>query len=419
MSSYIPRSLLDQAKPETADPTYRMSMLPFATYPNADGSGEHLGFAVPGMIQEPMNALMRLIGTPSNPGTFTQGPGYGSNADDMRTLLETFLGGNATRGMGAVERAAPEIGFLDSLKGKYLDYMHPDEYVPIGGSRMVRDYAGGNPTGGMPLDPTVVSGLLNHHTPGFMGFPANSARGWTPSIVHSDQLPSLPGAVVAGAERQPSNALANMHNAAMDTIGSVSDINPLPPINFPIRSYHGQWNEHDLLPQGDLGKHFGTPEVASRFAKTSVGRGETYQDLPGHVYPVDLDFKNPLILNPQVGGTMSDSPGAVLRNLVQTGQLTRPEALDYFGSIKGQHEGDIPIDKLREFLVGKGYDGAVYRNWRDDKGRPSFVAMAPGTVRSATTGETLFANGNGLPSLWGSAVAGQQNPKYPNSLFTY
>ena len=61
-----------------AEPTYRMSMLPFGTYPNENGQGEHLGLAVPGMIQEPVNALMRLFGS----GNFAQGPDYPGNADD-------------------------------------------------------------------------------------------------------------------------------------------------------------------------------------------------------------------------------------------------------------------------------------------------------------------------------------------------
>ncbi|WP_339083863.1 hypothetical protein [Hyphomicrobium sp. ghe19] len=105
----IPRQLLDQYHPEESDPTYRMSMLPFGTYPNADGQGEHLGFAMPGMIQEPINALMRLgqnsrfddgrLGIP-NPENL-------DNQHDTATLIESLFGGNATRGAGAtVESAA-------------------------------------------------------------------------------------------------------------------------------------------------------------------------------------------------------------------------------------------------------------------------------------------------------------------------
>jgi hypothetical protein len=106
MPGYIPRGLLDAAHPDDSDPTYRMSMLPFGTYADPQGGGEHLGFAVPGMVQEPINALSRLMGTPSNPGTFTHGPDYPGNADNMRTLMETFFGGNATRGAGAAESLA-------------------------------------------------------------------------------------------------------------------------------------------------------------------------------------------------------------------------------------------------------------------------------------------------------------------------
>lgn len=103
---YFPRTL--NPGPDEGAPDYRMSLLPFGTYPNAAGSGDHLGFAVPGMISEPVNALARLMGTPSHPGTFTQGPDAPGNADDMRTLLETFFGGQAMRGTGAAERGMAE-----------------------------------------------------------------------------------------------------------------------------------------------------------------------------------------------------------------------------------------------------------------------------------------------------------------------
>lgn len=77
-----------------SEPTYRMSMLPFGTYRNQDGT-ESLGFALPAMIHEPMMAVERLFGTPSNPGTFGQGPDAPGNADDMKTLLFSLYGGNA------------------------------------------------------------------------------------------------------------------------------------------------------------------------------------------------------------------------------------------------------------------------------------------------------------------------------------
>ena len=89
-----------------AEPTYRMSMLPFGTYPNEDGQGEHLGFAMPGMIEEPINALSRLFGTPSNPGTFGQGPDAPGNKEDMTTLLMSMYGGNAMNPAAAIPKGA-------------------------------------------------------------------------------------------------------------------------------------------------------------------------------------------------------------------------------------------------------------------------------------------------------------------------
>ncbi len=89
------------------DPTYRMSMLPFGTY--ADDSGQdHLGFALPGMITEPINAMNRLaqnsllpdgslgIPEPSNP----------ENQQDVLTGLLSLYGGNALKGMRTAAEGA-------------------------------------------------------------------------------------------------------------------------------------------------------------------------------------------------------------------------------------------------------------------------------------------------------------------------
>lgn len=63
------------------------------------------GWQVPPAIHEPVNAVTRLMGTPSHPGTFGQGPDYPGNADDMRTLLLSTYGGNALNPVGMAERS--------------------------------------------------------------------------------------------------------------------------------------------------------------------------------------------------------------------------------------------------------------------------------------------------------------------------
>lgn len=88
--------------------TYRAAMLPMGTYRNDDGS-ESVGWAWPGMINEPYNAFQRLaensitddgsIGIP-NP----QNP---DNQRDVLTGLLSFYGGNALNA-ATLRRAAVE-----------------------------------------------------------------------------------------------------------------------------------------------------------------------------------------------------------------------------------------------------------------------------------------------------------------------
>ena len=96
-----------------ADPTYRMSMLPFGTYANPDGT-ESLGLAVPGMIQEPINALMRLAENSRLPDgrLGIPNPDNAQNREDVLTGLLSMYGGNAMNPgrlmKGAAAKAAPE-----------------------------------------------------------------------------------------------------------------------------------------------------------------------------------------------------------------------------------------------------------------------------------------------------------------------
>ena len=75
---------------------YRGTIAPFGTYTNPDGS-ESAGFAWPGMITEPLNALQRL-----HENSYTEdgrlgmpNPQYQGNKDDALTSLLSIYGGNA------------------------------------------------------------------------------------------------------------------------------------------------------------------------------------------------------------------------------------------------------------------------------------------------------------------------------------
>jgi hypothetical protein len=53
---------------------------------------------------------------------------------------------------------------------------------------------------------------------------------------------------------------------------------------------------------------------------------------------------------------------------------------------------DEALAVIQRGLDDLGHDGLVYKNKWEDPGSDSFIATRPGTVKSATTGETLFSN---------------------------
>lgn len=244
----------DQALPAgllsgDGEPTYRMSMLPFGTYANPDGT-ESLGLALPGMIHEPLAALGRLFGTPSNPGTFTQGPDAPGNADDMRSLLFSMYGGNAMNpgrlleGAAAKAEMAPQRMYHGTGAADDFATFRPSEKGAFGpGVYLTREAESSNPyafNGPSPrVMPVDVSGRLatsdqyyaaRNASPdqnatiqalidqGFSGVsmdnatpkgnvnvtnvfkPGSVRSATTGETLFSDQIPSAPGAAISGQD---------------------------------------------------------------------------------------------------------------------------------------------------------------------------------------------------------------------------
>lgn len=87
------------------DLTHSPAMLPFlAEYTNAQGHKAG-GWAMPTMVEEPINALSRLLNTPTGTMPDPQDP---QNRQDALTGLLSLYGGNAVGGMarGALGRGA-------------------------------------------------------------------------------------------------------------------------------------------------------------------------------------------------------------------------------------------------------------------------------------------------------------------------
>jgi hypothetical protein len=167
-----------------------------------------------------------------------------------------------------------------------------------------------------------------------------------------------------------------------------------------IRAYHGTGaeiagNRFDVARSKDIGPHFGTPEQASNFAR---GRGET----GGAVYPVSLDFKNPVDLPDLYTWRPSDVARTIETKYTQHQGIYDAvvDAREAVKSAPGWDEFaglpaliDAEKEALRRSMIERGIDGIRYQNGvRGEGAGSSYIAVAPGTVRSATTGETLFSN---------------------------
>jgi hypothetical protein len=152
-----------------------------------------------------------------------------------------------------------------------------------------------------------------------------------------DRLAELDAEIIAaGGQPKPSVDLANAKVGA--------------------RAYRGadtaQDSRHDVFWASS------SPRTASEYAANTDARH-------ARVLPVDVAFKNPLDIDAQ-GGNWRHVP--------------------YQGS-------RLSTDQLADLARKAGHDGLVVRNV-DDYGpeATTYAALTPGTVRSGTTGETLFAN---------------------------
>lgn len=236
-----------------AEPTYRMSMLPFGTYPNENGQGEHLGLAVPGMIQEPVNALMRLFGS----GNFAQGPDYPGNADDMRTLLFSMYGGNAMNPAAVIPK-----GSLASNAFKAAERLPMDE-----ASRLARAREMGFDTDNVLYHGTSepFSEFSNFHigsandagalgsghyftdAPRIANWYAQDFNGSNviPAYVNNENLFSVTGSGI-------DHGFARGANKTVDLLNAFAERHPdLLPKNFNPREYAADLSEHHNSGAGD------------------------------------------------------------------------------------------------------------------------------------------------------------------------
>ncbi|RJO66966.1 MAG: hypothetical protein C4523_10770 [Myxococcales bacterium] len=155
----------------------------------------------------------------------------------------------------------------------------------------------------------------------------------------------------------------------------------------PVSAYHGtdrSFRRFDINRSADIGTHFGTEQQAltraNQVARSSEASGE-----PARTIPVTLDV-NKVVTLPDMRWSWPDE---IARHL----EATEP-ALSGITDQITPLLGDKPraFKAIRDRLIDAGYDGIRYRNFGTEGDGWSYIAIKPGTVKSSTTGETLFSN---------------------------
>ena len=160
----------------------------------------------------------------------------------------------------------------------------------------------------------------------------------------------------------------------------------------PLVMYHGTSANFDQAfdpTQGELGVHFGTQEVASKFGErpNQAGKGN-------RVFPVYLSIKNPLRMVDKGSWDLT----TVKETLIATGDITQAEAdawQDLFQKKWTEHwdkktKGGFPRNEfIQDFIRDAGYDGVVYVNRREGMTLPEDLWTNSAKLNALTDEEFL------------------------------
>ena len=400
--------------------THRPSMFPFlAEYTNAQGETSG-GMAMPSMVEEPINALSRLLNTPS--GTMPA-PNDPQNQKDALLGLMSLYGGNALGGMarGVAGRAAGHALEMETAS-------------PVAYSNAIEG-AMRNPNMLRMMDDIDYAGLnrraLDEYGVGYEGLTSSqeaAMRGWSdPALLDlfSDTgKPNPVGSAVAGkaddidleallaetANWKPKHDpvdLARARGATGEQAANAARMGFSPEVWY--RGLRKPYNENWADDGFNYQMFTDSPSDASSYA---MGDTPALGPPGANILPAHVRLGNGLEIN--AGGSNF--------NAVPTEGLP-PD-------IRGRLGGVASIDQIANVLKAAGYDSLTVRNVFDKfgeqrKGDPGsvHVALRPENIRSvnaafdpANIGKIgLLLSDTGLPSLMGSAVASQT----PNLPFTY
>ena len=227
----------------------------------------------------------------------------------------------------------------------------------------------------------------------------------------------------AGGPITPDDAGNALAVAGATAGGMFRRLSPQPPApQAPIRLYHGTTsnltepsNPRFLASKSeDIGPHFGTAEQGNSFA---LFRDFGQDGSSPRVIPVDAHFQKPFRM-PDLGNwdpeDMANAIGSnrmlgplglprISRETISAVALPRtvrramaPQEYNLYGGIPVR----LPPSDARGYAAVKqwlrqhDYDSIVYNNKVVGEGAgDSYIALKPGTVRTATTGRLLYSDG--------------------------
>ena len=189
----------------------------------------------------------------------------------------------------------------------------------------------------------------------------------------------------------------------------------------PIVVYHGTGAEFGVFDSdagegNDIGFHFGTASAAKdRLAgiKESVSRGDRFDEGKPRVMEAFLRIENPLrlketrngswqvidILNQLLGGNKINPAFKSDANKFSNDELTVEIGRENNGNVERVASWDLnsrseATEWMNKYLQSKGFDGIVYENKIEDKGRDSYIVFASDQIKSATNNNGEYSSRN-------------------------
>jgi len=384
------------------DLIHRNAMTPAGVYQKGDETA--YGWAVPGMISEPANALYRLLDTPA--GTMPN-PQNEQNQHDALIGLLSLYGGNAMKGMAGARgaaRVAATLGDMEAPRAVSYGNMLDDAFSNPALLRQMDDIKHAE------LNQQARS-LYGRGIDELTGSQEAQLRGWSDPAFWSDT--GKPNPVGAGVASK-SNPLDDIDLEAL--LAEVKGVK-----NIPEPEVKGSRGAQGVQKQNADAMGFDTEKVWYRgmrrpYEDNWPEQGYNYQMFTDNFkdaggYAGEWHQPNIMPVHVKPGNALELNAGGSNFNFVSTEGLPQ--------EIRSKLGGTASIDQIAHAAKDAGYDSLTVNNVFDKPGeartgKPNavHVALKPQNIRSVNAAfdpakadsSFLLASDTGRPNPLGAAL---------------